>query len=106
MRRLEQQSASIEAMRMPTEVMKMPTNEQWLGLGSGAAAAAAETARSLGLERLVAQGLEQVERGSLDFSAAVEAARASAAEVERARAALQKAAAAVQSGIRRDQESK
>ena len=41
----------------------------------------------------------QVEKGSLDFSAAVEAARASAAEVERARAALQKAAAAVRAGV-------
>ena len=96
------------------------TNEQWIGLGSGAAAAAAETYEKLGLEKLVAQGREkvekgpldtscnpmrlrlqpyapqpatlvclslqprvpQVEKGSLDFSAAVEAARASAAEVK------------------------
>ena len=69
--------------------MRIPTNEQWRGLGSGAAAAAAETA--MGLEKLMVQGIEKGR--SFDFSAAVEAARASAAEVELARAALELARA-------------
>ena len=47
-----------------SEVMKsIYTNEQWIGLGSGAAAAAAETYEKLGLEKLVAQGREKVEKG-------------------------------------------